>query len=120
MAERELVHNLSKKGFMVVRTPHSGSINLASPDIIAAKNKRLIVIECKAHTKGFQIDAGQLGELKQWEDNAGAEVYIAWKMTRRGWYFMHLRDVMENQGNVGKKFIGGKAFSLEAMVGNEI
>jgi Holliday junction resolvase len=120
MAERQMVHTLSEKGFMVVRTPHSGSISLASPDIIAAKNNRLVVIECKAHNKGFQVAMEQLAELQQWKDRAGAEVYVAWKMLRKGWHFMHLKDVVENKGNVGKKFAEQKAFSLERMIGNEV
>lgn len=117
MAERQLVHTLAEKGFMVVRTPHSGSISLASPDVIAAKDGRLIVVECKAHAKGFQIDSEQLNELSLWKERAKAEVYIAWKMTRKGWHFMHLNDVMENKGNVGKRFAEEKSFSLEKMIG---
>lgn len=111
--ERELVHILSKMGYMVVRTPRSGRINLASPDIIAAKDGRLIVIECKSHARGFQISQEQLQELKEWEEKALAKAYVGWKISRKGWLFLTLRDVVENGGNVGKRFIEEKGVMIE-------
>ncbi|MBI2578497.1 MAG: hypothetical protein HYW26_02170 [Candidatus Aenigmarchaeota archaeon] len=112
-AERSLVHTLSKMGYMVVRTPRSGRINLASPDVIAAKNGRLIVIECKSRAKGFKIAAEQLQELKEWEDKASAKAYIGCKISRKGWSFLALADVMGNNGNVGKKFVEERGVAIE-------
>ncbi len=103
-AEWQLTHKLSEMGYMVVRTPRSGRIGLASPDIIAAKGGRLIVIECKSRKAAFTISIEQLDELKQWREKAGAIAYIGWKMSRKGWKFLHLDKVYENKGNVGKKF----------------
>ena len=103
-AEWELTHKLAEMGFMVVRTPRSGRISLASPDIIAAKNGRLIVIECKSRKSGFNVPLEQLNELKEWEAKAKAMAYIGWKIARRGWLFLKLSDVIKNKGNVGKKF----------------
>lgn len=113
IAELSLTHQLAKMGYMVVRTPRSGRINLASPDIIAAKDGRLIVIECKSHAKGFKIANEQLQELKEWEEKALAKAYIGWKISRKGWSFLTLKDVLENRGNVGKKFIEGKGIPIE-------
>lgn len=113
IAELSLVHTLSKMGYMVIRAPRSGRINLASPDVIAAKNGRLIVIECKSRAKGFKIASEQLQELKEWEDKASAKAYIGWKVARKGWTFITLGDVLENNGNVGKRFIVEKGISIE-------
>ncbi|MBI2233382.1 MAG: hypothetical protein HYU56_05685 [Candidatus Aenigmarchaeota archaeon] len=110
--ELQLVHLLSSKGYMVVRTPRSGRINLASPDIIALKNGRITVIECKAHEEAFKVDGEQLDELKQWQD-AGASAYVAWKLARKDWIFLHLHDVVGNSGNIGKKFAFEKGLKLE-------
>lgn len=112
-AERSLVHTLAKIGYMVVRTPRSGRINLASPDVIAAKDGRLIVIECKSRAKGFKVYGEQLDELKQWEEKAKATAYVGWKIARKGWLFLTLADVVGNNGNVGKKFIEEKGIALE-------
>jgi Holliday junction resolvase len=103
-AERELIFLLHNKGYMVMRAPHSGSINLASPDIIAAKSGKLIIIECKSRAGAFTIPMEQLNELKEWEAKGGAKAYIGWKISRKGWTFLDLNVVVRNNGNVGKKF----------------
>ena len=114
-AERELVHELSRLGYMVVRTPRSGRINLASPDIIAAKNGTLIVIECKSREEAFTVPQDQLNELKEWQDKACAKAYIGWKISHKGWFFLKLADVIDNNGNVGKKFLNGRALTIEEL-----
>lgn len=114
-AERSLVHTLSRLGYMVVRTPRSGRINLASPDIIAAKNGALIVIECKSREEAFTVPQDQLAELKEWQDKAGAKAYVGWKISRKGWFFLKLADVISNNGNVGKKFIAEKSIGIDEL-----
>ena len=114
-AERNLVHILSKRGFMVVRTPRSGRINLASPDIIAAKSGKIIVIECKSRENGFKIEKEQLDELSAWKHKAKAKVYIGWKISRRDWIFIKLKDVINNNGNVGKKFALKNGISIDLL-----
>lgn len=111
--ERELVHILSDMGYMVVRTPRSGRIDLPSPDIIAVKNGTLIVIECKSRAGAFTVHQDQLAELKEWQDKAGARAYIGWKISHKGWFFLKLADVVANNGNVGKKFLAGHALKIE-------
>lgn len=112
-AEYELVHRLSGLGYMVVRTPRSGRIGLASPDIIAAKSGRLIVIEVKSRKSAFSIEQEQLKELDEWVEKAGATAYIACKISRKGWCFLKLEDVKNNKGNVGKKFMDSSGLSIE-------
>lgn len=111
--ERELLHLLSKMGYMVIRAPRSGRINLASPDIIAARPGKLIVIECKSRNEAFAVEPDQLSELKQWQEKAGAIPYIAWKLPRQDWLFLHLEDVIKNNGNVGKKFAKDHGISID-------
>lgn len=112
MNELRLVHLLSKMGYMVVRTPRSGRINLASPDIIALKNGKVIVVECKAREEAFRVDEAQLNELRQWE-NAGARAYVAWKLSRKDWVFLRLGDVMNNTGRVGKAFSNANGIKID-------
>ncbi len=112
-SERELVHTLSSMGYMVVRTPRSGRIALPSPDIIAAKDGTLIVIECKSRKEAFTVPADQLAELKEWQDKAGARAYVGWKISRKGWFFLRLADAITNNGNIGKRLIAEKSISIE-------
>ncbi len=111
--ELELTHKLASLGYMAIRAPRSGRIGLPSPDIVAAKPGKLIVIECKAREAAFTVEKEQLQELLDWQDKGGATAYIAWKISRKGWTFLHLKDVMENKGNIGKKFANEKGFPIE-------
>jgi Holliday junction resolvase len=113
LSEWQLMHTLAKMGFMVIRSPRSGRIGLASPDIIAAKNGRLFVIECKSRAEAFTIPKDQLQQLKEWQVKAGAIPYIGWKIARKGWSFLKLEDVVANNGNIGKRFIEEKGMTIE-------
>ncbi len=113
VGELELVHMLFEKGYAVVRTPRSGRINLPSPDIVAAKDGKLIVIECKSRHGGFTVSKEQLDELVEWETRAKAYAYVAWKVAYKGWFFLRLADVIANNGNVGKKFLSEKSISID-------
>ena len=112
-SERELVHLLAKMGYMTIRAPRSGRIGLPSPDIIAAKQGRLLVIECKSRKEAFTVPQDQIQELREWEEKAGAIPYIGWKISRKGWTFLHLKDVAENKGNIGKAFAEEKGFAMD-------
>jgi Holliday junction resolvase len=114
-AERQLIHLLASMGYMTIRAPRSGSISLASPDVIAAKHGKLVVIECKSRKGAFSVPREQLDELKAWREKAGAQAYVGWKISRQGWTFLHLDDVYMNNGNVGKKFAQEKGISIEAI-----
>ena len=111
--ERELVHTLSKMGYMTIRAPRSGRIGLDSPDVIAAKDGRLIVIECKSRMNAFTIQPEQLAELESWITKARATAYIGCKIHRKGWKFLKYDDVVANKGHIGKKFIAEKGISID-------
>jgi Holliday junction resolvase len=115
-AEWHLLHALAKRDFMVLRAPRSGRIGLPSPDIIAVKDGRVMVFECKSREDAFSVQAEQLEELRQWEQKAGAFAYLAWKVSRQDWVFLTLRDVMNNNGNVGKKFALEKGISMDTLL----
>ncbi len=112
-SERELTHTLAKRGYMVIRAPRSGRINLPSPDVVAAKDGKLMVIECKSRASAFTVPLEQLNELKEWQDKAGATAYVGWKISRSGWKFLRLKDVYDNRGNIGKKFAEEKGINID-------
>jgi len=114
-AEWSLTHELYKRGWAAIRAPRSGRIGLASPDIVAAKNGKIVVIECKSRKCAFSVPKEQLDELQEWINRAGAIAYIGWKISRKGWCFMNLSDVKENNGNIGKKFIKEKGFGIDCL-----
>ncbi len=100
-AERELMHLFFDRGFSVVRIAGSGTSPLPAPDIIAIKNKRIVSVECKARkAKNLAISVGQIGELRDWAKKAGSEPWVAWKIPRKGWFFLK----PEQLKNTGKFF----------------
>ena len=46
-AERELIHMFWSKGFAAIRSAGSGSMKYPSPDLLVAKNNKILAIECK-------------------------------------------------------------------------
>lgn len=62
--------------------------------------------------EAFKVPMEQLQELKEWEEKAKAKAYVGWKVARKGWFFLHLQDVIANNGNVGKKFLQEKSIGI--------
>ncbi|MBI2583537.1 MAG: hypothetical protein HYW25_02620 [Candidatus Aenigmarchaeota archaeon] len=114
-SERELLHLLYKQGWAVIRAPRSGRVGIPTPDIVAAKAGRLVVIECKSRAEAFAVEKEQLLQLAEWEQRAGAKAYIGWKQSRKGWSFLRLNDVQKNNGNVGKAFAEEKGIKMESI-----
>ncbi|MCK4883640.1 MAG: hypothetical protein KAS30_02090, partial [Candidatus Diapherotrites archaeon] len=99
--ERELMHLFFNEGFSVVRIAGSGTSPLPAPDIIAIKDGRIVAVECKARkAKNLAITIGQIGELTEWAEKAGGECWVAWKVPRKGWFFLK----PEQMRNTGKFF----------------
>jgi Holliday junction resolvase len=109
-AERELIHLLFKRGMAVLRVAGSGKTSLPSPDVIAMKPGLQLAIECKAWSKSYlSIANAQMDELHKWSEMAGAELYIAWKIPRKGWRF--LKPSQFSRGSKGYNISVKKALS---------
>jgi len=109
-AERELIHMLFDRGMAVLRVAGSGKTSLPAPDVIALKPGMQLAIECKAWNKAYlSISNAQMAELKQWSEMAGSELYVAWKIPRKGWRF--LREEQFNKGTKGYNISLKKALS---------
>ena len=88
-AERELIHALFDKGLAVLRVAGSGTTSLPSPDVVAMRPGLGIAIECKAWSKAYlHISLAQMSELEIWSKRAGTDFYVAWKIPRKGWFFL--------------------------------
>ncbi len=86
--ERELANYLVEKGFMVVRSAGSGVYRTA-PDLLAFKKHEHYAFECKAWSSDrLSLKKDQYDLLKEWEENTGISVYIAWKIPKAGWRFI--------------------------------
>ncbi len=81
--ERSLVRRFWDSGFTAVRAAGSGSAPFPIPDIIAMKDQRVIIIECKTTKKNsFRLDKSDVEKLRAFRSRADCEAYIAVKFDR--------------------------------------
>lgn len=99
--ERELASLLWSKGWAVIRGPASGggARNRVQPDLVAVKDKIILVIEVKK-SKGSTVylDPGQVLGLLEWAKRAGGHAWIALRIPISGWRFHHVDSLETTQG----------------------
>ncbi|HEW64288.1 Holliday junction resolvase [Fervidicoccus fontis] len=120
--ERDLVRKLWEMGFATIRAPASGAKakKTYQPDIIAAKNNRIFVIEVKTRraTDTVYVDSFQVSKLKEWSSRAGsnARCFIAVYFDRKiGWKFVPLEKAeVTKDGNIKvTKDLASNSLSLD-------
>jgi len=116
------VHLFWHNDWAASRVAGSGSIGYPVPDILAAKNKRHLAIECKA-TKGDSqyLTKEEVADLKKFAAITGAEPYIAVRFSREEWRFLqpdHL-DVTPTQFVVSRKLALEHGRKLDAVIGTK-
>lgn len=96
-AERELVHFLYDQGFAIARSAGSGTIPLPAPDVIALRKDKKMAFECKFWSAQYlNLSTAQMDELTSWQKTAGIDLFIAWKIPRKGWYFLKPEQFKKN------------------------
>jgi Holliday junction resolvase len=81
--ERKLVNEFWDNGFTAIRAAGSGSAPQPVPDVIALKDTRVIILECKTTGKeAFRLDKEDVEKLKTFRGRADCEAYIAVKFDR--------------------------------------
>ena len=95
--ENELANILWERGFAVVRGPSSGSgaRRRFQPDLIAARDGIIIVVEVKRARPGQQlyVPSRQVEGLLELERRSGGVAVIATRIPWEGWRFHFLRDL---------------------------
>ncbi len=98
-SERELLNFFHENNYSVVRAAGSG-VNALSPDLIASKNGRSFVFECKAWDRGnISIPKEKIETLLEWEKNGNMEAYVAWRMNNNGWFFIKPSQMNKTEKN---------------------
>lgn len=99
-AERELIKALWGAGFSVVRTAGSGSTPLPAPDLVALSKEKKIAFECKAWDAAYlNLSIVQMEEGLEWARRAGAEFFVVWKVSRKGFLFLHPNEFSRTNKN---------------------
>ncbi len=101
-AERELVNELWRLGFAVMRAPASGAkIKKADyPDIVAIREGKVAVFEVKsrAKTQTIYLEKEQVHKLLNFTERAGGKAYIAIRIPHKEWKFIRAENLQETKG----------------------
>jgi Holliday junction resolvase len=115
-AERELIKDLDKLGFAVLRVAGSGVNPLPCPDVVALKNGKIIAFECKAKKGDYlSITHEQMEEEIGWSKKAGALFLIAWKVPRKGWLFFRSENFRKKAKSYMIKLDEAKEVSIDIL-----
>lgn len=102
--ERDILKMFWDNGWAAVRTPGSGSARFPSPDIIAGKKDRRIVIEAKITKENKKyFEEKEIRELKCFGNLFGAEIWVAIKFKGENWFFISVEDLV----------FSGKSYSID-------
>ncbi|MDE1870328.1 MAG: hypothetical protein KGH71_05090 [Candidatus Micrarchaeota archaeon] len=94
--ERELLNRFYELGYSVIRSAGSG-VNSISPDIFVMKEGRGFAFECKAwDSTSISIEWDKWEALKRWEENSKLPMFMAWRMSNIGWFFIRLDEMHKN------------------------
>jgi len=118
-AERELIHVFSDAGYSVIRAAGSGVSQTSPPDILVLKHGRQFALECKAwNSRRIAIPHDKFQALKNWEENTGITTMMAWKIPYKGWRFIYLQQLKENDKSFSITLSKAEALgkSLEEML----
>ncbi len=89
-AENELIHKFwDNEGWVCVRVAGSGSTQFPSPDILASRGDRKIVMEVKVVNSIKKYFSGQeIRDLNYFAEKFGAEAWVGVKFESNQWYFI--------------------------------
>lgn len=81
--ERELVSLFWAHGWTAIRAAGSGTVSHPVPDVIAVKDEKIVVIECKS-TKNDRLSLKKaIISLNEFAIRSGGKVYIGIKFARQ-------------------------------------
>ena len=96
--ERKLVSDFWAHGWAAMRAAGSGTTVFPVPDVIAVKDGRVIIVECKATKKDRLSLKEAMTELKKFADLSGADAYISIKFFKKEPRFFSLEKML-SKGN---------------------
>jgi len=95
VAENELIHKFWKTGdWVCVRVAGSGSTQFPSPDILASRGDKKIVMEVKNINATKKYFTGQeIRDLEYFATKFGAESWVGIKFKEQQWFFIPTNEL---------------------------
>jgi len=121
-AENELIHKFwETNGWVCVRVAGSGSTQFPSPDLLASRGDKKIVMEVKvvADVKKYFREQ-EIKDLEFFARKFGAEAWVGVRFDKNQWFFLPTSELEETKA---KNYVitlidmKRKGFKFEEMVG---
>jgi len=98
--ERELFHMFWNNGWAASRVAGSGNTKYPSVDVLAGKEGRKIVVECKSSkNKYLYLEKEEIEQVKEFGRLYGGEPWLSVKFNNMGWFFFDLSVLEEVNGS---------------------
>ena len=120
-AENELIHKFwNSKNWVCVRVAGSGSTQFPSPDLLASRGDKKIVMEVKVidGTKKY-FPKQEINDLNYFAEKFGAEAWVGICFEKKQWYFIVTSELNHTKnGNFSISLIDmkKKGFLFEEMI----
>ncbi len=95
--ERELVGKFQEQGWIALRAAGSGTVKFIIPDVVAIKNDKVILIECKSTKKEKLSLKEAILSLKKIKHLSQAKIYLAVKFHREKPRFYPLEKLLQKK-----------------------
>ncbi|MFW5704403.1 MAG: Holliday junction resolvase Hjc [Nanoarchaeota archaeon] len=121
LAENELIHRFWDNGWVCVRVAGSGSGRYPSPDLLASRGDRKIVMEVKV-IGGIKkyFSKKEIDDLNLFANKFAAESWVGVQFEKKQWHFIPVSELdISKQGNFSIDLISmkRKGFTFEDMIG---
>ncbi len=121
-AENELIHKFwQTNNWVCVRVAGSGSSKYPSPDLLASRGDKKIVMEVKVVNDVKKYFTGQeIRDLNYFAQKFGAEGWVGIKFESNQWYFIPISELEETKSNnytITLIEMKRKGFTFEEMLG---
>ena len=116
--ERQLIRMFWDNGWAASRIAGSGSSSFFSPDVIAGRNGRVIVIEAKTSNNSKKyLSLEEVVQLREFASIFGAEPWIAVKFKNNNIKFVSLNNATFTSKSVVVSVDDPLLFSFEDLIG---
>lgn len=121
-AENELIHKFwETNSWVCVRVAGSGSSKYPSPDLLASRGDKKIVMEVKVVNDTKKYFTGQeIRDLQYFASKFGAESWVGVKFAENQWYFIPSSEleITKSENYVATLIeMKRKGFNFEEMIG---
>lgn len=98
-AENELIHKFWETGdWVCIRVAGSGSTQFPSPDILASRGDKKLVMEVKVVNSDKKYFLGQeIRDLQYFAQKFGAEAWVGVKFKENQWFFTPTSELKETK-----------------------